>query len=157
VRKIIVFLLPVLLLITAGCGSKGDTESSPRRVVVKMLKAMEDNDRQKIAHYLDFKVLLQPGNRDYALQMDSIRTFRTLEDILDDLTEGGLTYERWMAMQRIVANDSIVPGGDTAFVEVSFISRETNTQYYNKWGLHKVNDIWKIYSFGVLKSEAGDD
>ncbi len=118
-----------------------------------MLKALEENDREKLAHYLDFSALLNPANRDYALQMDSVRRFRSPEDILNDLTEGGLTHDRWMSMQRIVANDEITESGDTAFVEVSFISKETNKQYYNKWGLRKINDIWKIYSFGVLPTE----
>ena len=121
--------------------------------MIKMLKTVEDSNREDLAHFLDFATLLRPGNRDYALQMDSVREFRTPDDILDDLTEGGLTYERWMAMQRIVANDSITAGGDTAFVEVSFISKETNKQYYNKWGLIKRNGVWKIFSFGVIRPE----
>lgn len=152
-RAIIILIVPWLVLFLSGCGSKVDTDQNPRRIVIKMLKAMEDNDREKLAYYLDFSTLLKPGNRDYALQMDSVRQFQTPDDILDDLSEDGLTYERWMAMQRIVANDSITPGGDTAFVEVSFISKETNKQYYNKWGLCKKNKIWKIFSFAILPPE----
>lgn len=150
-KRLTIFLLPVIFLLLSGCSSKGDTEPNARRVVVKMLKAVEDNDRDALMHYLDFASLLRPGYRDYALQMDSIRTFKTPNDILDDLTEGGLTRERWLSMQRIVGNDSL--SGDSAFVEVSFISKETNKQYYNKWGLRKVNNIWKIFSFGVLRED----
>ena len=145
--------MPLFLIILSGCSSRVNTEESPRQVVIKMLKKVEDGDREALAHFLDFATLLRPGHRDYALQMDSVREFRTPDDILDDLTEGGITYERWMVMQRIVAGDSITAGGDTAFVEVSFISKETNKQYYNKWGLLKKNEVWKIFSFGILKPD----
>ena len=50
-------------------------------------------------------------------------------------------------MQRIVGSGSQL--NDSALVEVSFINKETNTQYYNNFGPRKVNDVWKIYSFSV--------
>ncbi len=78
-----------------------------------------------------------------------VRFFMDIDAILDDLTEGGLTHNRWMAMQRIVGDAE--QSGDTAYVEVSFISQETGKQYYNKWGLRKMNDRWKIFSFHALK------
>jgi hypothetical protein len=116
-----------------------------------MFRAMEKNDRQTLAHFLDFETLLKAGTKDYALSMDSIRTFNNPEEILDDLMEGGLTNQRWMAMQRIVGSGSQM--SDSALVEVSFINKKTNTQYYNKFGLRRVNDVWKVYSFSVQEDD----
>lgn len=141
------YLLPLILLIAGGCSTRVNTENDPRKVVINMFAAMENNDREALAHYLDFKTLLTTTDRDYALQMDSVRQFYDPEQILDDLLEGGLTFTRWHLMQRVVG--SATQQNDSALVEVSFINKETSTQYYNKFGLRKVNDVWKIYSFSV--------
>ncbi len=146
-KKLSIVLLPLILLIIAGCSTKVNTESDPRKAVIKMFGAIEDNDRETLAHYLDFKTLLSVTGRDYALQMDSVRQFHDPEEILDDLLVGGLTHSRWQAMQLVVGSAS--QQNDSALVEVSFINKQTDTQYYNKFGLQKINDVWKIYSFSV--------
>lgn len=153
-RKIIVIFLLAAIVLMIGCASKGDRDPDPRQVVINMLRELEKGDaeaRQALAHYLDFPSLLKSGNGDYALQMDSVRSFHNPEAILDDLTEGGLTRERWLSMQRVVGSAEQV--GDTALVEVSFMDAKTDTQYYNKWGLRKINDLWKIYSFHTMELE----
>lgn len=151
-RKMTIFALGAVLLIAVGCSSRGDKSSDPRQVVINMLRAVEQSDETALAYYLDFSSLLRPGEKDYALKTsDSPRVFTNPKDLLADLMKGGLTHERWMAMQRIVGDASL--SGDTALVEVSFISQKTNTQYYNKWGLRKIDDMWKIFSFGVLEKE----
>ena len=153
-RKFAVIFLLVAIALIQGCSSKGDQDPDPRQVVLNMLREMEKGDeeaRNALAHYLDFPSLLMPSDRDYALQMDSVRSFHNPEAILDDLTEGGLTRERWLSLQRVVGDAEQV--GDTAFVEVSFTNKITDTQYYNKWGLRKINGLWKIYSFHTLDLE----
>jgi len=140
-------IVPALLAILAGCTGGANTEADPRRAVIKMFYAIEKDDRETLAHFLDFETLLKEGVQDYALKMDSIRVFHSPEDILDDLLKGGLTNQRWLAMQRVVG--SAEQTNDSALVEVSFINKATSVQYYNKFGLRKVNDVWKVYSFSV--------
>lgn len=146
-KKVLILLLPALVSIIAGCTGGANTEADPRRAVIKMFQAIEKNDRETLSHFLDFEMLLKPGTQDYALKMDSVRVFNSPDDILDDLLEGGLTNQRWLAMQRVVG--SAEQTDDSALVEVSFINKETSVQYYNKFGLRKVNDVWKVYSFSV--------
>lgn len=153
-RKFAVILVLVTLALIQGCSSKGDRDPDPRQVVLNMLREMEKGDeeaRKALVHYLDFPSLLMPRKGDYALQMDSVRSFRNPEAILDDLTEGGLTRERWLSMQRVVGGTEQT--GDSALVEVSFNNKNTGTQYYNKWGLRKINGLWKVYSFHTLDLE----
>lgn len=149
-RRMFAVISILILTAVAGCSGKY-AESDPQQVVVRMLRGMENNDREAIAHYLDFPAFLNLRDRDYALQMDSVRTFSNPEQILDDLTKGGFTYTRWMKMQRVVG--ALELHGDTAYVEVSFIDKEASRQYYNKWGVRRIKNGWKIFSFGTMPTE----
>ncbi|MEE9443906.1 MAG: hypothetical protein V3V99_14675 [candidate division Zixibacteria bacterium] len=143
------FLIGILAL--GGCSSKPNTDQDPRKVVIKFFGAMEENDDTALAHYIDFERMMKPQSADYALSGDTARNFKFPTEIIDDLMDGGLTKQRWFSMQRIVNNAEDF--GDSATVEVSFINPTTNTQYLTKFGLRKINDIWKIYSFNVRDGE----
>ena len=148
-RKIFVLLVPAILVVIAGCSSSPNTSSDPTKVVVNMFRAIENNDRQKLAHFLDFPALMTPTGSDYALSaMDTARTFSDPEQILDDLLPGGQTYEAWKDLQKIV-NKVISQSPDSAVVEVTFNDKQTGRAYRTAFGLVRVNDIWKVYSFNV--------
>ncbi|MBN4076570.1 hypothetical protein JYT16_02510, partial [Gemmatimonas aurantiaca] len=118
---------------------------SPKQVVIKLFGAMERNEKAAVANALDLVALIKTRDRDYALNLDELREMRTPTVILDDLTGDGKTKSVWFSLQRVVGAEEIM--GDTAYVEVSFVNKETGMQYYNKFGLHKIGEIWKIYSF----------
>lgn len=139
----------ILIGLTMSCGSSGD--GSPKEVVIKLFGAMERDDRGAIVHLVDLPELMNKEREDYALQTDRPRIFHNPEELLDDLTGEGLTKTRWFAMQRVIGQTQII--GDTATVEVSFINKSTDVQYYTKFGLHKKNNRWKIFSF----RQAGKD
>jgi hypothetical protein len=143
-------LVLIGILAYAGCSSKPNDEQDPRKVVINLFGAMAENDSTAITHYIDFERMMKPQSTDYALSGDSARTFTFPTEIVDDLVDGGLTKQRWFSMQRIV--NSADNYGDSATVEVSFINPTTSTQYLTKFGLRKINDVWKIYSFNI-----GDD
>lgn len=145
--KYAMLCVAIFVVTLTACSSKVNTEEDPRKVVIKMFGAMEEDDRETLAHYLDFVSIMQSGGDDYALSGDTARTFHSPEQILDDMTDTGLTKKRWFAMQRVVGSST--QDGDQALVEVSFIDKNTNTQYFNRFGLKKVNGVWKIYSFSV--------
>lgn len=144
--------LLVLALLLSGIACSNNPPSDPKDAVIKLFGAMERNDQGAIAHLLDLPALMGNRDEDYALQTATPRVFRNPVDILEDLTGDGLTKKRWFAMQRVIGAAEVL--GDSAKVEVSFIDKSTNTQYYNKFGLHRVNGRWKIYAFKTL-SPAG--
>jgi len=113
-----------------------------------MFGAMEKNDRATLAHLLDLAELMGNINEDYALKNDKPRVFTSPEQILDDLTGDGVTKKRWFSLQRIVNKAEI--DGETATVEVTFIDKDQSKGYRTKFGLHKVHDRWKIYSFKTI-------
>jgi len=150
-RTISLVIIVAAIMMLVGCSSKVNTEIDPRRVVMNMFGAMEENNREDLAHYLDFSQMLGRADRDYALSGDSARVFYTTEEILADLVDGGLTKKRWFSMQRVVGE--CTQSGDSALVEVSFIDQSNGTQYYTKFGLRSINGVWKIYSFRAINTE----
>ncbi len=139
------FLLAAAISVVSGCGGSAD---NPRDVVIQLFGAMERNERAALPHLLDMRAMMEQGEEDYALQRKMPRKFYSPEQIMDDLTDSGLTKTRWFTMQRIVGNTEM--RGDSAWVEVSFVDKDKGVQYYNKFGLHRKKGNWKIYSFKTI-------
>ncbi|KAA3632454.1 MAG: hypothetical protein DWP97_10965 [Calditrichaeota bacterium] len=146
-------LLLVVLIFAGGC-SDASYSSDPKQVVISLFGAMEKDDKAAIAHILDLPELMKVVNDDYALQTDKPRVFTSPQEVLEDLTETGLTKQRWFSFQRIV-NEAEV-NGETATVGVTFVDKKNSKGYMAKFGLHLVNGKWKIYTFNTVKeSDAG--
>jgi hypothetical protein len=110
---------------------------------------MEKNDQAALIYLLDLPELMKNLNEDYAIQTDSPRVFTSPEQVLEDLTGEGLTKKTWFSLQRII-NKGHVEGDDVASVDVTFVDKEKSQGYMTRFGLHKVNGKWKIYSFKTV-------
>ncbi len=130
--------------IFTGCSSDAD-QSAPKQTVISMFGAMEKNDKAALTRLLDLSALMQNIREDYALNTDSARTFTSPQQILEDLTDSGLTKTRWFSYQRIINKSDVMD--ETATVEVTFVDKVNSKAYLTKFGLHKVNGKWRIYSF----------
>ena len=140
---ITIFLL-IAIMILSSCSSD-DSQTDPKKTVISMFGAMEKDDKAKLAYLLDLPELMNNIKDDYALQTNKPRVFYSPEEILDDLTSEGQTKLKWFSLQRII-NDANI-NGDEAAVEVTFVDKERSIGYLTKFGLHKKNDRWLIYSF----------
>jgi len=147
-KRLRLLLAVCCLSFVIACSSS--TVSDPKSVVITMFGAMEKNDKATLAHILDLPELMRNYNEDYALQTDSPRVFTNPEQILEDLTEDGLTKRRWFSLQRIINDVEVM--GETATVEVTFVDKEQSHGYMTKFGLHVINGKWKIYSFKTVQS-----
>lgn len=143
----------LLLLATLGLTNCGGSleQDDPRKVVIAMFGAMEKNDKASLARLLDLVELMKAGSSDYSLGGGEPRVWTNPEQILNDLTGEGLTKSRWFSFQRIVNDASI--SGETAAVEVTFVDKDQSKGYRTKFGVHLVNEKWKIYSFKTIQSE----
>ena len=149
VKKLQVMAVAALAIVVIFCGcDQSASPDTPKQTVIAMFGAMQDGDKAALAHLLDLGELARNTDVDYALATDSPRVWTSPEDILHDLTEGD-TKERWFSMQRIV-NETEMLSEDNALVEVTFHDKETNRAYLTHFGVHKMNDKWRIYSFKVL-------
>jgi hypothetical protein len=137
----------VLGSLVLGCGGSSGP-ATPKKTVTAFFEAMRSDDKAALAHLLDLAELMRNTDQDYALSRDSARVFTTPEDILNDLTGDGLTKQRWFSMQRIVNETALE--GETATVQVTFVDKEYSRGYITYFGLHKVRDKWRIYSFKTV-------
>ena len=150
-REYVLLAITALLMfgLAAGCGNS--KPSDPKAAVIAMFGAMEKDDRATLAHLLDLAELMKHYNEDYALQTDQPRKFTNPEQILDDLTGDGKTKERWFSLQRIINEVNVE--GQHATVEVTFVDKQASQGYRTRFGLHVVNDRWKIYSFNTFPQQ----
>ena len=131
-----------------GCSGGGNL-SDPRQVVISFFGAMERNDQAALAHLLDLASLMRNTAEDYAVTSDRPRVFTNPQEILNDLTNDGLTKTRGFSMQRIINNASVME--ETATVEVTFVDKQASQGYRTNFGLRKLNNQWRIYSFKTLQ------
>ena len=149
IRKLfLLFPVAVGLFSLLFLACSGSDAGDPKDVVIQLFGAMERNEKAAIVRLVDIPALMEISGEDYALQMENPRIFHSPEDILNDLTDDGLTKMRWFSMQRVIGRTEVL--GDTAYVEVSFIDKDKSKQYYNKFGLHKKEAGWKIFSFRTI-------
>ena len=145
VKSILVSLIALsIALLAVSCTSSGP--AGPRAAVIELFGAMEKNDQAALAHLLDLTALMQNSEFDYALKTeDEPRQFTSPVEILEDMTGDGLTKKRWFSFQRIVSEVEMF--GETATVEVTFVDKKSSINYLTKFGVHIVNEKWKIYTF----------
>jgi len=146
-RAVGVWFILGLVCLLSGCS--GTNQSDPREVVISFFGAMERNDQAALAHLLDLASLMRNTSEDYAVTTDEPRIFTNPQEILNDLTNDGLTKTRWFSMQRIINNASVME--ETATVEVTFVDKKASQGYRTNFGLRKLNGIWRIYSFKTLQ------
>ncbi len=135
-------------VLCVGCAE--NQQNDPRQTVISFFGAMEKNDPATLSRLLDLSELMRNTREDYAVTTDQPRVFSNPKDILDDLTNEGLTKRRWFSMQRIIGNSDVQP--ETATVEVTFVDKQQSTGYLTKFGLRKTNGKWRIYSFKTVEA-----
>lgn len=139
--------LLVGLGLLASCS--GTDMSDPKTVVIAMFGAMEKDDKASLTHLLDIAALMRNTQEDYAIQQEYGRVFTNPEEVLDDLTGDGATKKVWFAHQRIISKVEIM--GETATVEVTFVTADASRGYRTTFGLHLKHGEWRIFSFKTLK------
>ena len=144
----LVVLGMTLCLLVAGvlvsCGNEVDM-GNPREVVTGLFNAMKQDDEAALTRLLDIQELMRNSQEDYAIQRVNARVFTNPEEVLKDLTGDGETKSVWFAHQRIVGSADIM--GETATVFVTFNKKDASRGYTTKFGLHRKQGKWRIYSF----------
>lgn len=136
------FFLLVIGTLTA-CGSGGRPD--PRDTVKDLFTAIRGSDSLFLSQHIDMPAA--SATLEETLAVDSA-TFDTALALLGALTGEGRLRSRWLENQIVLGKSQTM--GDTAWVEVSFIDRQTRVQYYNKMRLEYRTNRWVINSFRTL-------
>ena len=147
-RSIICLFVVAITALAGVTGCESNNQVDPKQTVIALFSAMEKDDKAALTRILDLAELMQTINEDYALQTNNPRKFSNPQEILDDLTGEGQTKRTWFSLQRIINRTDIQ--GDVATVEVTFVDKEQSRGYMTRFGLHKKNGKWRIYSFKVM-------
>ena len=147
-RSIICLFVVAITALAGVTGCESNNQVDPKQTVIALFSAMEKDDKAALTRILDLAELMQTINEDYALQTNNPRKFSNPQEILDDLTGEGQTKKTWFSLQRIINRTDIQ--GDVATVEVTFVDKEQSRGYMTRFGLHKTNGKWRIYSFKVM-------
>ncbi len=147
-RITVIVIATVLAVLTLLPSCAGTPE--PRRTVMDFLASLREDTTsiEYLNQLLDFDELIDESSiytYDSALsRSENSHEFAAL------LLKGGKVRDRWLKNQIIVG--AVQVSGDTAIVEVSFIDREARPvkQYYNKMGVHRADDKWKIFAFRLF-------
>ncbi len=140
----VVFLVALAFLLSCS----GTPE--PRQTVMDFLGSLRE-DTTSIGYLdqlLDFDELL--GENSIYTYDSTLSELENRREFAALLLKGGKVRERWLRNQIIVG--AVQVSGDTATVEVSFIDREARPvkQYFNKMGVHRIDDRWKIFAFRLF-------
>ncbi len=145
-KKILILLLFVSaasILVVCGSG-----EPQPRSEVLDFVNALHKNQPIDLNNYLDMNQIVREDAANVYIYNDSLTLPENIQRFTDLFEPGGRLRQLWTNMQIVIGDTEV--RGDTALVEVSFIDRQTRRQFYNKWGLIRTGEGWRIFAFKLL-------
>jgi hypothetical protein len=143
ILTLITALSAAALLIVCSSG-----QPQPRSEVLHFVNALQNNEPIELDQYLEINQLVREDAPNVYVYNDSLSVSQNIQQFKDLFEPGGRLRKLWTSMQIVIGDTEV--RGDTALVEVSFIERQTRRQYYNKWGLIKTPEGWRIFAFKLL-------
>jgi hypothetical protein len=146
-KKILVLITALsaaALLIVCSSG-----QPQPGSVVLHFVNALQGSQPIELNKYLLINQLVQEDVKEVYIYNDSLSISQNIRQFSDLFEPGGKLRKFWTSKQIVIGNSEI--SGDTALVEVSFIDRQTRTQFLNKWGLLKTDEGWRIFAFKMIE------
>lgn len=145
-RSRVITVAILLTLLALSC--TGTPE--PRQTVLDFIESLQQDSTsiEYLEQLLDFDELIYESSI-YTYDT-SVSKSKNSDDFAALLLKGGKIRDRWLSNQIIIGSVQI--SGDTAIVEVSFINREARPvkQYYNKMGVHRIDEEWRIFAFKLF-------
>lgn len=145
-KKILILLLAVSaasILVVCGKG-----EPQPRSEVLDFVNALHKDQPLDLNNYLDMNQIVREDAPNVYIYIDSLSLSQNIQQFTNLFEPGGRLRQLWTSMQIVIGDTEV--RGDTALVEVSFIDRQTRKQFYNKWGLIKTGEGWRVFAFKLL-------
>ncbi|MCJ7498111.1 MAG: hypothetical protein MUO78_08270 [candidate division Zixibacteria bacterium] len=137
--------LSLLLFIISltSCSNKPD----PREEVKKLMTAVDQSDTTALKEYLDLEWIANENLRGFSEKDKEELYPKIRQEILRDLTGDGPTRMSWKNSLVVIGKSEVK--GDSATVEVTYVSKLSGIKNYTKMGLYFKDGKWKIYSLRV--------
>ncbi len=142
-KPLFYFLLAAGLIIMA-C----ESGPQPKDTVLGFINALRGDTQIELDNYLIVNELVRENAPNVYTYNDSLSVRENINRFSELFAPDGKIRRLWTDKQIVVGETEVL--GDTAYVEVSFIDRASSKQYYNKWGLRKTTEDWKIFAFKLL-------
>jgi ABC-type transporter MlaC component len=137
--------LSLLLFIISltSCSNKPD----PREEVKKLMTAVDQSDTTALKEYLDLEWIANENLRGFSEKDKEELYPKIRQEILRDLTGDGSTRMSWKNSLVVIGKSEVK--GDSATVEVTYVSKLSGIKNYTKMGLYFKDGKWKISNLRV--------
>ncbi len=140
--KYLVYLFLVMVLFFfLRCGG----QPGPRKVAMEFIEAVYASDSTAILKYVDFEQIARErmGHLPEEEQLKNLDQMK--QQLYRSLLMNGSVRAKWNSYRIVVANETV--RGDSAWVDVTFMRKETGTTRYTQMVLDKKEGFWKIVSY----------
>ena len=140
-KRSLYFIFIAAIILILSCGGRPD----PRKVVMQFVEAVYASDSTAILKYVD----LEKVAKERLMHLPEEEQLQNLDlmkkDLYQSLLKNGAVRAKWQSFRIIVAGEHVQE--DSAWVEVTFMHKDTGitriTQTILKWE----ENAWKIVSY----------
>jgi hypothetical protein len=126
-----------------SCSNKPD----PREEVKKLITAVDQSDTTALKEHLDLEWIANENLRGFSEKDKDELYPKIRQKILRDLSGDGPTRMSWNNSLVVIGKSKVK--GDSASVEVTYVSKLSGIKNYTKMGLYFKDRKWKIYNLRV--------
>jgi hypothetical protein len=144
----ILFLFAAAIFLLAIVACEQEPAERARSTVLDFVRELRSEGSIELDNYLILSEVVRENAENVYTYNDSLPVSQNIEQFRKLFESNGRVRRLWTEKQIIVGESEVL--GDTAYVEVSFIDREERRQFYNKMGLKRTDEGWKIFAFKLL-------
>jgi hypothetical protein len=139
-RNFLLILITTLFFILS-CGGR----PSPRKIAMEFIEAVYASDSTAILKYVDFELVARE-KLSHLPEEEQIKNLDLMkQQIYRSLLKNGPVRAKWESFRIVVADETV--RGDSAWVEVTFMRKETGAARYTQMFLYWKESSWKIASY----------
>jgi len=140
-RWLAYLILAWAIFLIVGCGG----QPGPRKVAMEFIEAVYASDSTAILKYVDFEQVARErmGHLPEEEQLKNLDQMK--QQLYRSLLMNGPVRAKWNSYRIVVANETVQ--GDSAWVDVTFMRKETGATRYTKMVLRRKEGSWKIASY----------
>ena len=118
---------------------------SPRKVAMEFVEAVYGSDSTAILKYVDFDEVARGKLKRLPEEAQLGNLDLMKMDLFQSLVGNGAVRAKWQSFRIVVAGETVQ--GDSAWVDVTFMHKETGSTRYSQMILVWKEDSWKITSY----------